>query len=190
MSDLPILAPTRSGNEQGQYLSFTLGGEPFAIGILSIREIIEYRDLTEVPMMPDVVRGVINLRGAVVPVIDLAARFNRGRTAVQRRSCVVIVEVPSQGGGQIVGVLVDGVNEVIEIPAEQIEPPPSFGARLRTDFIAGMGRLASRFVIILDVARVLSLDEIADIGAVAQLAGPESKRNGVQVTPLARAAAM
>jgi len=153
--------------EEGQFLIFSLGGEPFAIGILNIREIIEYSNLTEVPMMPEVVRGVINLRGSVVPVIDLSARFGRGRTKIQRRTCVVIVEVPGEEAGQVVGVLVDAVNEVQDIAADQIEPPPNFGTRLRTDFIAGMCRLGTRFVIILDVRRVLSLDELEQVERLA-----------------------
>lgn len=148
-----------------QYLAFTLNGEVFAIDILQIREIIEYGTLTEVPMMPDTIRGVINLRGQVVPVIDLSARFGRGTSRVARRTCIVIVELPLDDGRQVLGVMVDAVNEVLEIPAADIEPAPCFGARIRTDFIAGMGRVGERFVIILDVARVFSVDELADLGA-------------------------
>ncbi len=166
-SAVRVPASVKHNAEAGQYLIFTLGGEPFAIGILNIREIIEYGDLTEVPMMPEVVRGVINLRGAVVPVVDLSARFGRGRTAIQRRSCVVIVEVAGEDDRQVVGVLVDSVNEVQDIPADQIEPPPSFGARLRAEFIAGMARLGSRFVIVLDVRRVLSLEDLELAGSAA-----------------------
>lgn len=149
-----------------QYLAFTLNGEVFAIDILQIREIIEFGALTEVPMMPSTIRGVINLRGAVVPVIDLSARFGRGPSAVARRTCVVIIEVSVDGARQTLGVMVDAVNEVMEIPAEDIEPAPAFGARIRTDFISGMGRVNGRFVIILDVARVFSLDELASLGNV------------------------
>jgi purine-binding chemotaxis protein CheW len=169
MSTLPVAVTAspaaRSAAEAGQYLIFTLTGEPFAIRILNVREIIEYGTLTEVPMMPDVVRGVINLRGAVVPVIDIAARFGRGRTQIQRRSCVVVVEIADiEGDIQAVGILVDAVNEVQDIVTEQIEPPPSFGAKLRTDFIAGMCRHGNRFVIMLDVRRVLSIEDIETIG--------------------------
>lgn len=149
-----------------QYLAFTLNGEVFAIDILQIREIIEYGTLTEVPMMPDTIRGVINLRGQVVPVIDLSARFGRGVSRVARRTCIVIVELPLADGRQVLGVMVDAVNEVLEIPAGDVEPAPSFGARIRTDFIAGMGRVNERFVIILDVGRVFSVDELADLGAL------------------------
>jgi purine-binding chemotaxis protein CheW len=176
MNNVPLLAGnppattglSRGGADAGQHLIFTLTGEPFAIGILHVREIIEYGTVTEVPMMPEVVRGVINLRGSVVPVIDLAARFSRGRTQVQRRTCVVVVEVVSgDADKQAVGILVDSVNEVQDIAADQIEPPPSFGARLRTDFIAGMCKLANRFVIMLDVRRVLSMEDIEALSAVA-----------------------
>lgn len=151
-----------------QYLAFTLNGEVFAIDILQIREIIEFGSLTEVPMMPPTVRGVLNLRGAVVPVIDLSARFGRARTEVGRRTCVVIVEITHDGETQTLGVLVDAVNEVMEIPAAGIEPTPAFGARIRTDFIAGMGRVEGRFVIILDVGKVFSMGEIAEINALVE----------------------
>lgn len=166
---LPIVIPPPGEAAPSLYLVFTLNDDIFAIDILRIREIIEYGTLTEVPMMPETIRGVINLRGAVVPVIDLSARFGRGRTDVNRRTCVVILEVAmgDDDTPQVLGVVVDAVNEVLEIPPEQIEPAPSFGTRLRTDFIAGMGRMEGRFVIILDLARVLSLDELAGIAALA-----------------------
>ncbi|MBI2306334.1 MAG: purine-binding chemotaxis protein CheW [Rhodocyclales bacterium] len=164
-------APRVEGGGGRQYLAFTLNHEVFAIDILQIREIIEFGTLTEVPMMPPTIRGVINLRGAVVPVIDLSARFGQGSSAVARRTCVVIVEV---AGGiddgaatQTLGVMVDAVNEVMEIPAEDVEPPPAFGARIRTDFIAGMGRVNGRFVILLDVSKVFSVDELATLGGLA-----------------------
>lgn len=147
--------------EEGQYLTFMIGGEMFAISILGIKEIIEYGHLTTVPMMPDFIRGVINLRGAVVPVVDLSARFGRAASEVTRRSCIVIIEVESAEEKQDVGVVVDSVSEVLEIPATEIEPAPSFGARIRADFISGMGKVNGQFVIILNANRVLSVDEMA-----------------------------
>lgn len=150
-----------AGEEHNQYLTFHLGGEMFAIGILSIKEIIEYGSLTEVPMMPEFIRGVINLRGAVVPVVDLSARFGRRRTEITRRTCIVIIEVESDGDKHDVGVVVDSVSEVLEIPAGEIEPAPSFGTRIRADFIQGMGKVGGKFVIILSVNNVLSLDDLA-----------------------------
>jgi purine-binding chemotaxis protein CheW len=150
--------------EQGQYLTFMLGGEVFAIGILAIKEIIEYGQLTTVPMMPESIRGVINLRGAVVPVIDLSARFGRSPSQTTRRTCIVIIEVQGEDERQVVGVIVDAVNAVLEIPATDVEPAPSFGTGVRTDFIRGMGKIDDRFVIILNVDRVLSVVELAVLG--------------------------
>jgi purine-binding chemotaxis protein CheW len=152
--------------DQGQYLTFVLGGEVFAIGILIIKEIIEYGHLTTVPMMPECIRGVINLRGAVVPVIDLSARFGRKPSVPNKRTCIVIIEVQAEQGRQVVGVIVDAVNEVLEIAAGEIEPPPSFGTHIRTDFIRGMGKVDGRFVIILDTDRVLSVAELAGLRQV------------------------
>ena len=155
----------RAGVERQQHLTFALGGEMFAIGILSVKEIIEYGGLTTVPMMPDCIKGVINLRGAVVPVVDLARRFASRATRINRRSCIVIIETANDNDGgcgrQDVGVIVDAVSEVLEIHDDQIEPPPAFGTHIRTDFIAGMGKLDGRFVIILNVDKVLSMDELA-----------------------------
>jgi purine-binding chemotaxis protein CheW len=160
------IANAASAAEQTQYLTFMLDKETFAIGILAIKEIIEYHELTTVPMMPDTVRGVMNLRGAVVPVIDLAIRFGRPPTVIRRRTCIVIVEVQSAGERLDIGVIVDAVNQVIEIPAAEIEPPPPFGARIRSDFIQGMGKVDGKFVILLDVAHVLSVEEMGMIGEV------------------------
>lgn len=159
---------TPSGGDVGRlYLAFRLADEVYAIDILSIREIIEYNVPTSVPMMPSSVRGVINLRGAVVPVIDLSIRFGRAATGVGKRTCIVIVEVEYAGATYVLGLMVDGVNAVMEISADSIEPPPAFGTRVNTEFIAGMARVDSRFVIILDIARVLSIEEMAAIKSVA-----------------------
>jgi len=144
-----------------QYLTFSLTGEMFGVGILNVKEIIEFGNLTEIPMMPPFIRGVINLRGAVVPVIDLAARFGGKTTEVGRRTCIVIIEVPDEDTRHDIGIIVDAVSEVLEIPGSEIEPPPSFGARIRADFIQGMGKVAGKFVILLDITRVLSVEEIA-----------------------------
>jgi purine-binding chemotaxis protein CheW len=153
-------------DEQLQYLTFLLGGETFAIAILNIKEIIEYGNVTTVPMMPDFVRGVINLRGAVVPVIDLAMRFSRPPSPVTRRTCIVLIEVEVEGEQYNIGVTVDAVNEVLEIPGSEIEPPPTFGAKIRSDFIGGMGKIDGKFVIILDADKVLSVDEMASLTSI------------------------
>lgn len=154
-----------AAEEPQQYLTFVLGSETFAIGILKIKEIIEYSGLTSVPMMPACIRGVINLRGAVVPVLDLCARFGREAREVSKRTCIVIVEVECEGEAQDLGVIVDAVNEVLAIPAPEIEPPPRFGTSMRAEFIRGMGKVAGKFVIILDTDRVLSAEEQQAIGA-------------------------
>ena len=156
----------QSQGEEGQYLTFTLRGEMFAIGILNIKEIIEYGQLTSVPMMPEFIRGVINLRGSVVPVVDLAARFGGKAAEITRRTCIVIIEVNTDDGRQDIGVVVDAVSEVLEIPAGEIEPAPAFGAKIRADFIHGMGKVGGRFVIILEVDKVLSVDELAMVNQV------------------------
>ena len=155
----PVKA-AQAAPETAQYLTFMLSGEVFAIGILGIKEIIEFGGLTTVPMMPDCIRGVINLRGAVVPVMDLAARFGRPGSEVTKRTCIVIVETVSEGEQQVVGVMVDAVNAVLEIAAADIEPAPAFGARVRPDFIAGMGKVNGKFVIVLSTEHVLSSIEI------------------------------
>jgi purine-binding chemotaxis protein CheW len=157
----------QSGPEPTQYLTFMLAGEAFAIGILAIKEIIEYQSLTEVPMMPACVRGVINLRGAVVPVMDMLARFGQTPSQITKRTCIVIVEVPCGDDRQVIGVVVDAVNEVLAIAPEDIEPPPTFGARIRSDFIQGMGKVKNKFVILLDVNHVLSIDELGGLAMIA-----------------------
>lgn len=167
-----VVTPQGSG-EQQQYLTFHLASEMFAIGILAIREIIEYGQLTEVPMTPPFIRGVINLRGAVVPVIDLAVRFGRAPSDVTKRSCIVIIETGTDDQEAIqMGIVVDAVSEVLEIPASDIEPPPEFGARIRIDFISGMGKVGGKFVVMLDLDRILSLDEITVIADIGQNSAP------------------
>jgi purine-binding chemotaxis protein CheW len=153
----PLSAATNTNKleEQQQYLTFMLTGETYAISILRIKEIIQYGQLTEVPRMPDFIRGVINLRGAVVPVIDLSARFGKQPTAVGRRNCIIIIEVAMGAETQNVGVMVDAVNAVLEIPANEIEPTPTFGTNIRADFIAGMGKINGKFVIILNIQHAL-----------------------------------
>ncbi len=156
--------------EQKQYLTFMLGEEMFAIGILGIKEIIEYQGLTEVPMMPECIRGVINLRGAVVPVMDLSARFGKLMNAVTKRTCIIIVEVQAGSERHDMGVVVDAVNAVLEIAASEIELAPAFGAKIRTDFIEGMGKVNGKFVILLNVNQVLSIEDIGALTTIAESA--------------------
>lgn len=164
---------TAVAEEDGQFLTFTLSGDMYAIGILNIKEILEYGQLTRVPMMPNFIRGVINLRGAVVPVVDLSARFGNLPSVISKRSCIVIIEVANQGDVQDIGLVVDAVSEVLEIPAQEIEPAPSFGAKIRTDFIEGMGKVNGDFVILLSVDKVLSVDELAMVSGLNSAASYE-----------------
>lgn len=150
-----------------QFLTFTLGTEVFAMPIESIREILEFGGMTTVPMMPTFLRGVINLRGAVVPVIDLSVRFTRHQTPITRRTCIVILEVEQDGVMQALGVVVDAVNEVLSIDVTSIEPRPSFGAKIRAEFITGMFNHGDRFVIALDIQQVLSVEEMASLAEIA-----------------------
>ena len=155
------------GRWGGQYLIVQLQAESFGVDISAVREIIAYVVPTQIPMMPAFVVGVINLRGQVVPVIDIALRFGRPATAIHKRSCIIIVDLQEGESRQRLGVIVDAVNEVLEFPGEQIEPAPQFGAGLRTEFIRGMGKVANQFIVLLEMARVLSMDEMAELAAIA-----------------------
>lgn len=156
--------------DRPQYLTFRLDDGMFAINILSIREIIEYGSVTQVPMSPPFIRGVLNLRGAVVPVLDLKVRFGRDIGEDTPRTCIVIVEIDTVRGRQQMGIVVDSVDEVLEIPVCDIREVPEFGAKIRSDFIEGMGRIADKFVVLINPDRVLSLDEIA---VLAQIGEPQ-----------------
>jgi purine-binding chemotaxis protein CheW len=142
-----------------QYLSFSLGGSEYGVGILKVKEILQYEEITRVPSTPRSVRGVINLRGAVVPVIDLAAKFGLPDTAVTKLTCILIVEALLDGQPSVVGVMADAVQEVIELGEGDVEPPPAFGTQVRVDFLLGMGKAGKRFVLLLDLDRVISADE-------------------------------
>jgi purine-binding chemotaxis protein CheW len=154
--------------ERGQYLTFSLAGETFGMNILNIKEIIEFGNVTQVPMMPGFIQGVINLRGSVVPVVNLSLRFGKSAAPIGKRTCIVIIETSSADEVQDIGVVVDAVNAVLEIEVADIEPPPSFGARLRTDFIAGMAKVDQRFVILINVAKVLSIEDMAAVGMLRE----------------------
>ena len=164
--------------EPQQYLTVMLSGETYAISIVRIKEIIQYGQLTAVPRMPDFIRGVINLRGAVVPVIDLSARFGKPPTPVGRRNCIIIIEVAIGSETQSVGVMVDAVNAVLEIPASEIEPPPTFGTNIQADFIAGMGKINGKFVIILNIQHVLSMDNMAELTTAGSVLHTELAQAG------------
>lgn len=165
-----------------QYLSFRCNGEAYALPIAHVREIIEYGNLTPVPMMPDFIRGVINLRGNVVPVIDLGSRFGQAVINRTRRTCIVILELSRAQGVVSLGLVVDGVDAVLDIEPGDIEPAPNFGTGIRSDFILGMARREQGFIIILQVEQVLSLEDmkrLTEIGhpGAALLEGPETSEN-------------
>ncbi|KWV11340.1 chemotaxis protein CheW [Xanthomonas translucens] len=151
-----------------QFLTFQLGPELFGLSIVGIKEIIEYRAPTPVPSMPACVRGVINLRGAVVPIVDLQRRLGRASNEVTRRSCVVIVTLECEGAGQAFGLLVDAVSEVLDISPQQIEAAPSFGCGIGDELMQGVGKLDGRLVILLERTRVLAMD--GDVHALAPAA--------------------
>ncbi len=154
---------TAASSPLAQYLTFWLGHEVFGMDIRAVREIIQCRPITTLPLMPSFVRGVINLRGAVVPVVDLNARFGRAPAELCKKSCIVIFDTLRQGERVELGVLVDAVSEVIKIGADQIEPPPDFGSTVRREFIRGIGKVGSRFVILLEPDRALNVHEMAEL---------------------------
>jgi purine-binding chemotaxis protein CheW len=154
-----------------QHLSFRVRQARYALPIELVREIIEYGQITSVPMMPACIHGVINLRGNVVPVLDLAARFGMERTAAGKRTCIVIIELELNEVQQRIGLVVDAVDAVLDIEGHEVEPAPPFGSGIRTDFIAGMARNEQGFTIIPDVRRVLSLDDILQLNRAMALAG-------------------
>jgi len=143
-----------------QYLTFFIHGEGYAVAILRVREIIEYETVTRVPAVPVHVRGVINLRGNVLPVVDLAAKFGGEESAPSRTTCIVVVETKLDDEMVVAGLMADAVSEVIDLASDQIEPPPPFGTGVRVDFLTGMGKVDGRLVLILDIDRVLSPVEL------------------------------
>lgn len=151
---------------QQQYLTFLLSGEEYAVNIQRVREIIEYTTVTKVPKVPEWIRGVINLRGSVVPVVDLSLRFGLGERSATKTTCIVILEVEQDSERSVMGVIVDAVNQVIDLTPDDIEEPPSFGTRVRLDYLFGMGKLGKKFALILDIDRVLNNSELLTVSAL------------------------
>lgn len=146
-----------------QYLTFNIGHEYYGLELSQTREIIEYNGITEVPLMPNFLRGVINLRGEVVPVIDLAVRLGRKPIEVQKRTCIIVVELENNEQNHVLGLLADAVSEVIEMDDENIEDAPSFGANIRADFIQGIAKRDDEFIVLLDANSALSIRELAHL---------------------------
>ncbi|MDX9972129.1 MAG: chemotaxis protein CheW [FCB group bacterium] len=161
-------AGSRSRAEAGKYLTFLLAGEYFGLGILRVQEIIGMMPVTKVPRSPEFVRGVINLRGRIIPVMDLRRKFGDESQDDTERTCIIVVQVQDEDSRLTIGLLVDEVSEVINVQEEQIEPPPSFGTRVDADFILGIGKVGEKVVILLDVDRVLTNHEANLIGEVAE----------------------
>jgi purine-binding chemotaxis protein CheW len=149
--------------ETRQYLTFKLGNEIFATDVAKVREVLDLTTITQIPRTPEFMAGVINLRGSVVPVVDLRLCFEMSKTESTRNTCIVVVEVLLDSESTIIGALTDSVEEVIDLEPEQIQPAPRIGTQIRTDFIKGMGKRDTQFIIILDIDRVFSAEELAAV---------------------------
>lgn len=154
-------------DQMDQYLTFKLDDEVFSLDISKVREVLDFTDVTKVPQTPDFMRGVINLRGSVVPVADMRLKFGMAEAEPTVNTCIIIVEVVMDGEISVLGALVDSVQEVLDLEPDQIEPPPRIGTKLNTEFICGMGKHDGKFIIILDVDKVFSTDKITLIQATA-----------------------
>lgn len=151
---------------QQQYLTFFIADEEYAVGIQRVKEIIEYTAITKVPKVPVWIRGVINLRGNVVPVVDLAVRFGLEERPVTKTTCIVIVEVQQESERAVMGVIADAVNQVIDLAPKDIEEPPAFGTRVRLEYLFGMGKLGKKFALILNIDSVLSAAELLTVSTL------------------------
>jgi len=147
--------------ETTQYLTFKLGDEVFAVDISKVREVLDFTSVTKVPRTPDFMRGVINLRGSVVPVVDMRLKFGMSETEKTVNTCIIIVEISLDNETTILGALADSVQEVIDLEPDQIEPAPRIGTRLKTEFIKGMGKKDDHFIMILDIDKIFSSEELA-----------------------------
>ena len=159
--------------ETTQYLTFKLEDEVFALDIGKVREVLDFTTVTKVPRTPDFMRGVINLRGSVVPVVDMRLKFGMAMTDKTVNTCIIITEISLDGETTVLGALADSVQEVIDLEPDQIEPAPRIGTRLKTDFIKGMGKRDDHFIMILDIDRVFSSEELSlvqDAGTTAEAA--------------------
>jgi purine-binding chemotaxis protein CheW len=156
--------------ETTQYLTFKLGDEVFALDIAKVREVLDFTSVTKVPRTPEFMRGVINLRGNVVPVVDMKLKFGMERTEKTVNTCIIIVEVDLDGDSTVIGAIADSVQEVMDLEPDHIEPAPRIGTRVRTDFIKGMGKHNDQFVIILDIDKIFSNEELAVVQAAGGIA--------------------
>jgi purine-binding chemotaxis protein CheW len=172
---------TREVTEQQQYLTFQMSEEEYAVGIPQVREIIEYSTVTRVPKAPAWIRGVINVRGSVVPVVDLAVKFRVAARPVTKTTCIIILEIELDGEDSIMGVIADAVNEVTSFTAEDIEKAPSFGTRVRVEYLLGMAKIGKKFALMLDMQKVLSGEELVRLGEVPAQA-VRTEANGTEIS--------
>jgi purine-binding chemotaxis protein CheW len=172
-----------AGQDIRQYLTFMIDGEEYAVSLLKVKEIIEYDVVTEVPKTPEWVRGVINLRGNVVPVIDLAVKFRLAPSVAGKLTCIVITEVQCEGEATVMGIMADSVRQVIDLKPENIEVPPNFGTRVKVDYLLGMARSGKKFCLILDTEKVLSTEELLELPDSAQEAGANEHSDGAAGEP-------
>jgi len=156
--------------EARQYLTFKLGSEVFALDVATVREVLDFTTVTRIPRMPEFMRGVINLRGSVVPVVDLRLAFGMSATEKMVSTCIIVVEVRLEGEATVMGALADSVEEVIDLEPDQIQPPPRIGASIRADFIRGMGKREAQFLMILDIDQVFSVEQLAGLRAASPAA--------------------
>jgi purine-binding chemotaxis protein CheW len=163
---------TAGTNETMQYLTFRLDDEIFALDITKVREVLDFTAVTKVPRTPDFMRGVINLRGSVVPVVDMRLKFGMSATESSVNTCIIITEVQVDNETVVLGALADAVQEVLDLDAGSIAPPPRIGTKLNTEFIKGMGRQNDRFIIILDIDKVFSVEELTAVKQDEAAAGP------------------
>lgn len=155
--------------DSSQYLAYNLGNEVFAFEIFRVREVLEYTTVTKVPQTPDMMKGVINLRGSVVPVIDMQVKFGMGEAKKTVDTVIIIIEIEIENEITLIGVLVDSVREVMDLDEKHVEPPPSIGTQLDTDFIKGMGKQDDQFIIILDIDRIFSSEELSMVQQTGRL---------------------
>jgi purine-binding chemotaxis protein CheW len=157
---------TRKAAEQRQYLTFQMSEDEYAVGIPQVREIIEYSAVTRVPKAPAWIRGVINVRGSVVPVVDLAVKFGVAARPVTKTTCIIILEIKVDGEDSIMGIIADAVNEVTSFTSEDIAEAPSLGTRVRVEYLLGMAKVGKKFALMLDIQKVLTGEEMVRLGEV------------------------
>ena len=165
---VPTAAPPQNDARAGKYLTFQLGNEEFGIRVLKVREIMGIQEITAVPQTPAHIKGVINLRGKVVPVIDLRLKFGLAAAEYTQRTCIIVTQVQGEAGAVLMGIVVDGVSEVLNLAPNEIEDTPDFGEEISTGYLLGMAKAKGKVKILLDIDKVLSSQELHNLGALLQ----------------------